>query len=245
MVLLGMADIDTISGNTRLERVATEQPDAPIKTIASSMPCDVSLLVSYVGARVTYAKERERLTIEKLAAECIDVRELRRAGLLNHRHVPRWPGLRWPGIERISIDRGLIQIELVNQTIPQNIQVSWTRCNFGGTRPWMHCPHPHCNRRVARLYEGLSGYYCRECVGNPPYESQLRNKKARAYLQAYRLRQQLGGSRPVRDPIPERPYRMWRKTYERIRAEIERLERTLIGSRVVKRPPLWIRPLSY
>jgi hypothetical protein len=192
---------------------------------------------------MTYVEERERLTIEKLAAECIDVRELRRAGLLNSRHVPRWPGLRWPGIERISIDRGLIQIELVNQTIPQNIQISWTRCHFGGTRPWMHCPF--CQVRVARLFKGLAGYFCRACVGNPPYESQLRNDTARVYLKAYRLRQQLGGSRPVRDPIPERPHRMWRKTYNRIVVEIERLERTLIGSRVVKRPPLWIRPLSY
>jgi hypothetical protein len=34
MVLL--VDIDTITGTTRLERVATEQPDVPIKTIAAS-----------------------------------------------------------------------------------------------------------------------------------------------------------------------------------------------------------------
>ena len=79
----------------------------------------------------------------------------------------------------------------------------------------------------------------------PLAESQLRNKKARAYLKAYRLRQRLGGSKPVIHPIPERPYRMWRKTYNWIVAEIERLERPLYGSPVVKRAPLWIRPLSY
>jgi hypothetical protein len=98
---------------------------------------------------------------------------------------------------------------------------------------------------VARLFKGLSGYYCRDCVGDPPYESQLRNKKARAYLKAYRLRQRLGGSKPVIHPVPERPYRMWRKTYASICAEIERLERPLIGSRIIKRAPLWIPPLSY
>jgi hypothetical protein len=133
---------------------------------------------------------------------------------------------------------------LVNQVTPQHIQITWTPCNFGGERPWMHCPH--CDRRVARLFKGLSGYFCRECVGAPRYESQCRNVKSRAYLRAYRLRKRLGGrSRPVVDPIPERPYRMWRKTYNWIVAEIVRLERPLVGSRIIKTAPLWIRPLSY
>jgi len=170
------------------------------------------------------------------------VRQLHRTGFLDRCSVPRWPEFRWPKIERICFERGLIQIEFVNQ-VTQHIHISWTRCNFGGSRPWMHCPH--CNRRVARLFKGLAGYFCRGCVGAPRYESQVRNEKARAYLRAYRLRERLGGSRPVVDPLPERPYRMWRKTYEGICAEIERLERPLIGSRIIGRAPLWIRPLSY
>jgi hypothetical protein len=68
---------------------------------------------------------------------------------------------------------------------------------------------------------------------------------ARVYLRAYRLRQRIGGGRPVIDPIRERPYRMWRRTYNCIVAEIERLERLLVGSRIVKQAPLWIRPLSF
>jgi hypothetical protein len=192
---------------------------------------------------MTYADENKPLTVEELMTDCLDVRELHRAGYLIRRYVPRWPEFKWPEIERIRFDRYLIHIELRNQSVPHQIRVSWTRCNFGGIRPWMHCPH--CDRRVARLFKGLSGYYCRECVGSPVYESQLRNKKARVYLRAYRLRQRLGGSKPLRHPIPERPYRMWRRTYNCIVAEIERLERPLIGSRIIKRAPLWIRPLSY
>jgi len=184
-----------------------------------------------------------RLTVEELAVDCLDVRELHRRGYLDRLYVPRWPEFRWPKIERICFDRGLIQIEFVNQITPQPIHVSWTRCHFGGTRPWLHCPF--CQVRVARLFKGLAGYFCRACVGDPRYESQLRNDKARAYLKAYRLRERLGGSHPVVDPIPERPYRMWRKTYDWICAEIERLERPLIGSRIISRAPLWIRPLSY
>jgi hypothetical protein len=186
-------------------------------------------------------QHRERITVEKLAADCLDVSELHRASLLDGPCVLRWPSLKWPKIVRMRTDRYLINIEMRNQVTPQLIRVSWTRCHFGGSRPWMHCPH--CNRRVARLFKGLSGYFCHECVGAPRYESQLRNKKARAYLRAYRLRERIGGGRPVVDPIPERPYRMWRKTYDQLRGEIERLERSLVGSRVVKRAPLLIRPL--
>ncbi|HXB76347.1 MAG TPA: hypothetical protein VNX23_02865 [Bradyrhizobium sp.] len=192
---------------------------------------------------MTFDNERKRLTVEELSVDCLDIRELHRAGYLDRRYAPRWPVFKWPGIDQIRFDRYLIHIELVNQVTPQNIRVTWTPCNFGGTRPWMHCPH--CNRRLARLFKGLAGYFCRDCVGNPPYESQLRNDMARIYLRAYRLRERIGGGRPVIDPIRERPYRMWRKTYDRIRAEIEGLERLLVGSQVVKRAPLWIRPLSY
>src|SRR5262249_25756106 len=82
-----------------------------------------------------------------------------------------------------------------------------------------------------------------DCIGNPIYESQRRSKKARIYLKAFRLRQGLGGSRPVLDPLPERPYRMKRVTYNRICADIQRLERPLVGSGVVSRAPKWIPPL--
>jgi hypothetical protein len=191
---------------------------------------------------MTFINERKRLTVEELATDCIDVRELNRKGLLRERTVTFRPLLRWPDVTTMRADRYLIEVNL-RYPLTQYIRLSWTPCHFGGSRPWMLCPC--CQKRIARVFMGLGGYFCRACVGNPPYESQLRNNKARAYLKAYRLRQQLGGSRPVVHPIPERPYRMWRKTYERIRAEIERLERTLIGSRVVKRPPLWIRPLFY
>jgi hypothetical protein len=105
------------------------------------------------------------------ALDYLDVRELHRRGYLIRRYVPRWPEFLGPGIERIRFDRYLIHIELLNQVTPQHIQITWTPCNFGGDRPWMHCPH--CDRRVARLFKGLSGYFCRDCVGDPPSEVSL------------------------------------------------------------------------
>jgi hypothetical protein len=187
--------------------------------------------------------QHTRLTVEKLAADCLDVRDLHRVGAFKG-GWKNFPGasLRWPYIEKMRSAKFLIQIEFDNQTVPQNIRVSWTGCNFGGSRPWLICL---CGRRVARLFKGMGGFYCRSCFDNPVYESQRRSKKARAYLQAYRVRQRLGGSRPVVDPVPARPYGMRRKTYVRICERIKRLEQPLVGSRVVRHAPLWFLPLSY
>jgi hypothetical protein len=184
-----------------------------------------------------------RLTVEKLASDCMDVRGLYRVGAFKG----GWKNfsmasLRWPCIEEMSAAKFMIHIKLQNQTVPQNIPVAWTWCNFGGSRPWLVC---QCGRRVARLFKGMGGDYCRSCCGNPLYESQRRSKKARSYLQAYRVRQRLGGSRPVVDPLPARPYRMQRKTYARLCERIRRLEQPLVGSRVVRHAPLWVLSLSY
>jgi hypothetical protein len=188
--------------------------------------------------------EHHRLTVEALAADCVDVRDLYKVGALEGGWVTfRWPEFRWPAVRKMRAARYLVLIELQNQVVPQQIPVSWTQCNYGGVRPWLHCPF--CEQRVARLFKGFSGYFCRQCCGNPVYESQRRSKKARSYLQAYRTRQQLGGSRPVTDPLPERPYRMKRKTYDRLCDQIERLERPLVGSRIISRAPQWFPPLSY
>jgi hypothetical protein len=186
---------------------------------------------------------RNRLTVEKLANDTIDVRELKRAGLLEGPWVTLRPSFRWPGITTMRVARYRVLIELCNQSVPQSIRVSWMRCHYGGFRPWLHCSH--CDRRVARLFKGLGGYWCRPCCGNPIYESQRRSEKARAYLQAYRLRQRLDGSRPVVDVIPPRPPGMRRRTYARLRARVERLEKPLIGSRVLRYAPRWIAPLAY
>jgi len=185
----------------------------------------------------------QRLTVEELTADCIDVRELNRAGLLKDRSVTFRPMLRWPKVVTMRADRYVIQVNFCNLVMAQYIHLSWTSCHFGSYRPWMLCPH--CRKRVTRLFKGMGGYFCRACTGNTVYESQLRNRMARIYLKAYRLRERIGGGRPVIDPIRERPYRMWRKTYDRICAEVELLEQRLIGSRVLRREPQWIRALSY
>ena len=185
---------------------------------------------------------RNTLTVEKLAADSIDVGELHRAGLLAGGWVALKPSLRWSGIATMHVAQFRVVLELQYQSVPQNIRVSWTPCNFGGLRPWLHCSH--CNRRVSRLFKGLGGYWCRKCLGNPIYESQRRSRKARAYLQAYRIRHRLGGSRPVVDAVPPRTPHMKRRTYAGLCAQLVRLEKPLIGSRVMRYAPRWIAPLD-
>ncbi len=173
---------------------------------------------------------RSRLTVEKLGDDVLDVGEFHRAGVLKDDWVTLRPLLRWPGITKIRAARYLIQLELRS---PQNIRVSWTRCNFGGARPWLHCSY--CNRRVGRLFRGMGGYFCRPCVGNPIYASQSKSTQGRRHFEACKLRLRLGGIASIGAPFPERPAGMHRQTYGRLRWRAEKLESGL-SSRFKSKP---------
>ena len=140
-------------------------------------------------------KRRNRLTVEKLGADCLDVRALYRAGIFKDYWVDLpMVSLRWPRIARMRAARYLLQLELRNQVVPQQIRVSWPRCHYGGARPWLHCPF--CERRVGRLFKGLGGYFCRPCVGNPIYASQTKSTKGRRHFEACKLLFWLRTTRP-------------------------------------------------
>src|SRR4051812_40427364 len=112
---------------------------------------------------MTFAEERKPLTVEKLAIDCFDVRELNRKGLLLERTVTFRPLLRWPLVAKMRADRYVIEVTFCDLVTPQYIHLSWTPCHFGSYRPWMLCSH--CRKRVARLFLGMGGYFCRACVG--------------------------------------------------------------------------------
>jgi hypothetical protein len=166
-----------------------------------------------------------RLTVEALAADFLDVRDLNKVGALKGEWVTFRAGIRWPAIRAIRTARYLIQIELHNQVVPQQIRVSWTRCHFGGGRPWMHCPY--CEKRVAKLLRGMGGYCCRACLGNPLYASQAKSTHGRRHFEICKIRLQLNGHASLLEPFPDRPRRMHRKIYERLKARALNLERDL------------------
>ena len=100
------------------------------------------------------------------------------------------------------------------------VPVSWTACNYGGRRPWFHCPK--CSRRVSILYPASPGYHlrCRRCSGLL-YEAQRMSRPSR--LQ--RRQDQLNG-RIIKgeDGWKYKPPRMHWSTFHRICDQAEALD---------------------
>jgi hypothetical protein len=185
---------------------------------------------------------RKRMPIERLAADCLDVRDLQRRRVFDENWVRYSAGLRWPKIVTMTVARYLVRLELRGQGVPQNIRVSWTKVHFGGERPWFHCPH--CETRVAKLYKGVAGYFCRQCVGSPPYATQHLSAQGRAHHKACKLRLHLNGQAQLSAPFPERPKGMHQRTYRRLKREGMSLEAGL-PERIRKRFPDYANLFSY
>ena len=166
---------------------------------------------------MTRNRRADRLTVEKLFHECLDVRFLRKKGFFDDGGVTVGATFKWPHLARMRIARYLLTLDVRGRSVPQLVRVTWTRVHLGGERAWLHCPH--CQTRVAKLYSGLGGYFCRACVGNPPYATQLLSAGGRAHFKACKLRLLLDGEAQLSRPFPERPRNMHRRTYERLRRE--------------------------
>jgi hypothetical protein len=184
---------------------------------------------------VTRNMRRERLTVEKLGADCIDVRMLNRAHLFADDPQRVQFGLRWPRLSGMVAYRYRLDLQFGRETFSQNVRISWTPCALGGERPWFHCPG--CGQRIAKLYWGgeRNRYRCRHCLGNPPYGSQTKSASGRRLYAAQKLRLRLG-SYSFNDATPERPFGMQRRTYNRLRARLEALEASLSRRLQVKTP---------
>jgi hypothetical protein len=187
---------------------------------------------------------RHRFDKKTTTGECnsLDVRSLHRDGLLK-------PGTSFSsswsqaGRETGSIG-GLVSREQVIlsyshrsrqgaewESVKVTVPLQWTRCNFGGERPWFVCPGVvngvACGRRVAILYGQGKNFLCRHCY-DLRYESQRDNKGHRALRRAQKIRQQLGGSANMMKPFPEKPKGIYYATYMKLfwehhEAEIEHL----------------------
>jgi hypothetical protein len=103
----------------------------------------------------------------------------------------------------------------------QRVLLASTVCHFGSERRWLLCPRQTqdgqlCNRRVAKLYlHGRDGFVCRRCC-MLVYSSQRESAGDRAIRKVQKLRQRLGGSASVIDPLPPRPRYMHMRVYDRL-----------------------------
>jgi len=103
-------------------------------------------------------------------------------------------------------------------SIEDHIWFTWTPCNYGGRRQWFLCPS--CNRRVTVVYGGKY-FRCRHCH-NLTYSSQQESQDDRLRRKARKIREKLGVSSNLAEPILFKPKHMHWTTFDRLRREAER-----------------------
>lgn len=108
------------------------------------------------------------------------------------------------------------------------VPLTWTPCNFGGSRPWFLCPGMvngvACGRRVAKLYLRHRYFLCRHCHDLTYASRQQGGRIAALRSKCQRIRQKLGGSANMTEPFPKRPKGMHLRTYMRLFLEYEKAD---------------------
>jgi hypothetical protein len=159
----------------------------------------------------------------------VDVRCWRRDGNLvaGHRFVcDDWKVEVAAGLDVYSRPSHVILLHLLRGG-QHLVWLTWTRCNYGGTRAWFLCPTRGCGRRVAILY-GEASLACRHCH-QLAYPIEQESQRYRALRRARAIRMLLGGSLSLVDPFPARPRGMHRLRYRRLYAEAQRREGAFMG----------------
>jgi hypothetical protein len=162
----------------------------------------------------------------------IDVNKLNKAGCLN----PGWTrGWQWTrdGEQVASInlraepDRLHLsyRVRIAGgewENIEEPVRIVRVPCRFGGARPYFICPGVvngiACGRRVVKLHGPGRYFLCRHCY-RLAHASQSEGEWDRALRRANQIRQRLGGDPGMAAPFPPKPKGMWRRTYERLRAQ--------------------------
>jgi len=101
------------------------------------------------------------------------------------------------------------------KAVEEPVRLTWTRCNYGGRRPWFICPRVGCGRRVGKLYAGGKYFLCRHCY-DLAYESQREDISLRLLRKAQNIKTRLGGDPSSLAPFPDKPKGMHWKTYWRL-----------------------------
>jgi hypothetical protein len=175
-------------------------------------------------------RKSKKPVVEKL--RFIDVGDLKKAGALDGPWTDYGAPFRYGWLRRLETSKYRVRLTMRNCAAWTDFRIKWQRTNLGhGLRPFFECT---CGKLVGRLYYGGLAIACRECYG-AVYESQRRSAKGRKHQQASKIRLSVGGPPTIAKPFPERPRRMWRKTYARLKAKAEKYERQLRGTRLEKK----------
>ena len=111
------------------------------------------------------------------------------------------------------------------------VEIATTPCNFGGSRPWFHCPESSCGRRVGKLHSPPLGdlFLCRHCH-DLGYRSSRRSRDSMktAQFRYQRIHEKLAPDADTHHPmhvsgVPiwvEKPKGMRWETYDELQSEL-------------------------
>lgn len=164
----------------------------------------------------------------------VDINVLsKNGGLIGGAHTYPNVSLKYPFLSKLRTYRYRADMMMRHCTTWKLFRIEWTRCTFGGWRPWFKCV---CGKRVAKIYGGGMFLGCRHCY-EARYLTQKLGKTSRKFRRACEIRMSLGGEPAIRKPFPERPRGMWRSKYDRLKLECEKIEQELIGGRFSRKAP--------
>ena len=158
----------------------------------------------------------------------IDVRRWHRDGLLTPHQSFGWQWLRngeTVASIRVRTEQDRVVLTYSHRSgdgewknVCYPVSLDWSPCNFGGKRPWFHCPAKGCGRRVAILYGGAI-FACRHCH-QLAYPSQREVDYDRAARRANKIRERLGWEQGIFNPKGgKKPKGMHWRTFERLNIE--------------------------
>ena len=157
----------------------------------------------------------------------LDIRKITRAGLWVAGNSFSWQWLvndREVASIHIRVDwQSMVlsyRIKSTGEVVEQRVQTQTSPCHLGGERRWFTCPQ--CSKRVAVLYAPGRHFACRECYGLG-YATQKEGAGDRAASRANKLRKLLGWEAGILNGNGGRPKGMHWKTYQRLKAEHDRL----------------------
>jgi hypothetical protein len=124
------------------------------------------------------------------------------------------------------------------EDVRQVITLAWTACHYGGQRPWFLCPG--CQRRVAVLCGDGKWFLCRHCY-QLPYGSQQETAEGRLLRKVRKLRERLGASINLLEPLWTKPKGMHWRTFDRLVQEEEAAQRAqlVLMHTVIDRLEAW------
>ena len=164
-------------------------------------------------------------TVEDHRPIALDVRELIR------KHVFEQPvgsvfqlNIAFPWLRLMRLNSASLDLELVTgRTI--NVPLVSASCGVMGQRMRLECPL--CARRICTLYHLEPRLACRRCNGLW-YAAQRTSSYGRRALAKRKIRRKLGDYGQLwAAKFPPKPRGMWRRTYARRCAALDRIERKL------------------